>query len=128
MATENITVASRGLNLQDCHNKSEMPLLQWTGRERALLVPTPVQYVPFTLPLRVNEWMSAVREWMNERMNEWMNEWNVEYVSTVKPTRCTNVSNLFYFGMTLYMWEKMLQTVYSTFLPWCCLPFVHVVF
>ena len=24
--------------------------------------------------------------------------------------------------------KKMLETVYSTFLPWCCLPFVHVVF
>jgi len=24
-------------------------------------------------------------------------------ISIVKPTRCTNVSNLFYFGMTLYM-------------------------
>ena len=25
------------------------------------------------------------------------------------------------------MWGKILQTVYSTFLPWCCLPFVQVV-
>jgi len=24
--------------------------------------------------------------------------------------------------------EKILETIYSTFLPWCCLPFVHVVF
>jgi len=23
--------------------------------------------------------------------------------------------------------EKILETIYSTFLPWCCLPFVHVV-
>ena len=23
---------------------------------------------------------------------------------------------------------KILETVYSTFLPWCCLPFVHVLF
>jgi len=21
------------------------------------------------------------------------------------------------------VWEKILETVYSTFLPWCCLPF-----
>ena len=27
-----------------------------------------------------------------------------------------------------YVWEKILETIYSTFLPWCCLPFVHVVF
>jgi len=24
--------------------------------------------------------------------------------------------------------NKILDTIYSTFLPWCCLPFVHVVF
>ena len=27
-------------------------------------------------------------------------------ISTVKPTRCTIVSNLFYFGMTLYMFRR----------------------
>jgi len=26
-------------------------------------------------------------------------------ISIVKPTRCTNVSNLYYFGMTLYMYR-----------------------
>ena len=26
------------------------------------------------------------------------------------------------------MWGNILETVYSTFLPWGCLPFVHVVF
>jgi len=31
-------------------------------------------------------------------------------IPIVKPTRCTNVSNLFYFGMTLYM----LRTVFSS--------------
>ena len=25
------------------------------------------------------------------------------------------------------MWEKILGTTYSTFLPWCCLPFQHVI-
>ena len=24
--------------------------------------------------------------------------------------------------------KNILETIYSTFLPWCCLPFVHVVF
>ena len=28
-------------------------------------------------------------------------------ISMVKPTRCTNVSNLFYFGMTLYMFRTV---------------------
>ena len=28
-------------------------------------------------------------------------------ISIVKPTRCTNVSNLFYFGMTLYMFRTV---------------------
>jgi len=28
-------------------------------------------------------------------------------ISVVKPTRCTNVSNLFYFGMTLYMFRTV---------------------
>jgi len=27
-----------------------------------------------------------------------------------------------------YVWGKVLEIMYSTFLPWCCLPFVHVVF
>jgi len=27
-----------------------------------------------------------------------------------------------------YVWEKLLETIYSTFLLWCCLPLVHVVF
>jgi len=26
------------------------------------------------------------------------------------------------------VWEKILETIYSIFLPWNCLPFVHVVF
>jgi len=25
------------------------------------------------------------------------------------------------------VWEKILETINSIFLPWCCLPFVHVV-
>ena len=24
--------------------------------------------------------------------------------------------------------EKIVETIYSTFLPWCCLLFVHVIF
>ena len=24
--------------------------------------------------------------------------------------------------------KKILETIYRNFLPWCCLPFVHVVF
>ena len=32
---------------------------------------------------------------------------SIAEVSTVKPTRCTNVSNLFYFGMTLYMFRAV---------------------
>jgi len=27
-----------------------------------------------------------------------------------------------------HVYEKILETIYSTFLPWCCLPFVHAVF
>jgi len=29
----------------------------------------------------------------------------------LKPTRCTNVSNLFYFGMTLYMFRKVFLSI-----------------
>jgi len=32
-------------------------------------------------------------------------------ISMVKPTRCTNVSNLFYFGMTLYMFRTVLPSI-----------------
>ena len=38
-------------------------------------------------------------------------------ISIVKPTRCTNVSNLFYFGMTLYMfWTVFLSIIKSSWL------------
>jgi len=32
-------------------------------------------------------------------------------VSTVKPTRCTNVSNLFYFGITLYTFRTVFLSI-----------------
>ena len=32
-------------------------------------------------------------------------------ISIVKPTRCTTVSNLFYFGMTLYMFRTVFSSV-----------------
>jgi len=32
-------------------------------------------------------------------------------ISVVKPTRCTNVSNLFYFGMTLYTFRTVFPSV-----------------
>ena len=32
-------------------------------------------------------------------------------ISIVKPTRCTNVSNLFYFGMTLYMFPTVFLSI-----------------
>jgi len=32
-------------------------------------------------------------------------------ISTVKRTRCTNVSSLFYFGMTLYMFRTVFQSI-----------------
>jgi len=32
-------------------------------------------------------------------------------ISIVKPTSCTNVSNLFYFGMTLYMFWTVFPPV-----------------
>jgi len=35
-------------------------------------------------------------------------------MSTVKPTRCTNVSNLFYFGMTLYMFRTVFPSTISS--------------
>ena len=33
------------------------------------------------------------------------------FTSTVKPTRCTTVSNLFYFGMTLYMFRTVFPSI-----------------
>jgi len=35
-------------------------------------------------------------------------------ISIVKPTRCTNVSNLFHFGMTLYMFRMVLPSIISS--------------
>jgi len=32
-------------------------------------------------------------------------------ISIVKPTRCTNVSNLFYFGMTLYTFQMVFPSI-----------------
>ena len=32
-------------------------------------------------------------------------------ISIVKPTKCTNVSNLFYFGMTLYMFRTVFPSI-----------------
>jgi len=32
-------------------------------------------------------------------------------ISIVKPTRCTNVSNLFYFGMTIYMFWTVFPSI-----------------
>ena len=32
-------------------------------------------------------------------------------ISVVKPTRCTNVSNLFYFGMTLHMFRTVFPSI-----------------
>ena len=32
-------------------------------------------------------------------------------ISIVKPNRCTNVSNLFYFGMTLYMFQTVSPSI-----------------
>jgi len=36
------------------------------------------------------------------------------FVSTVKPTRCTTVSNLFYFAMTLYMFWTVFPSIISS--------------
>jgi len=35
-------------------------------------------------------------------------------ISITKPTRCTNVSNLFYFGMTLYMFRTVFPSIISS--------------
>jgi len=34
--------------------------------------------------------------------------------SIVKPTRCTNLSNLFYFGVTLYMFRTVFPSIISS--------------
>ena len=34
-----------------------------------------------------------------------------KWVSIVKPTRCTNVSNIFYFGMALYMFRTVFPSI-----------------
>ena len=34
--------------------------------------------------------------------------------STVKATRCTSVSNLFYFGMTLYMFRTVFPSIITS--------------
>jgi hypothetical protein len=35
-------------------------------------------------------------------------------VSTGKPTRCTNVSNLFYFGMLLFMFRAVFPSIFRS--------------
>jgi len=35
----------------------------------------------------------------------------VMIISIVKPTKCTSVSNLFYFGMTLYMFQTVFLSI-----------------
>jgi len=35
-------------------------------------------------------------------------------IPTANPTRCTNVSNLFYFGMTLYMFRTVIPSTISS--------------
>jgi len=35
----------------------------------------------------------------------------INFISTVKPTRCANVSNLFYFGMTFYMFRTVFPSI-----------------
>ena len=40
------------------------------------------------------------------------NSWII--ISIVKPTRCTNVSNLFYFVMTLYMFRTVFPSIISS--------------
>ena len=35
-------------------------------------------------------------------------------ISIEKPTRCTNVSNLFYFGMTLYMFRTVFPSIINS--------------
>ena len=39
---------------------------------------------------------------------------NYFIISIVKSTRCTNVSNLFYFGMTLYMFQMVFLSIISS--------------
>jgi len=34
-----------------------------------------------------------------------------DIICSIKPTRCTNVSNLFYFGMTLYMFQTVFPSI-----------------
>ena len=35
----------------------------------------------------------------------------MEGISVVKPTRCTNLSNLLYFGITLYMFRMVFPSI-----------------
>ena len=39
-------------------------------------------------------------------------------ISIIKPTRCTSVSNLFYFGMTLYMFRKVFPSIIRSSRPY----------
>ena len=43
-----------------------------------------------------------------------LRSWRLTLVPTVKPTRCTNVSNLFYFRMTLYMFRTVFPSIISS--------------
>ena len=57
----------------------------------------------------------SLNQWLERQISNY--EFNVHramhrnIISTVKPTRCTSVSNLFYFGMTLYMFRTVFLSI-----------------
>ena len=43
-----------------------------------------------------------------------VNRWKLQQEFLVKPTRCTNVSNIFYFGLKLYMFRTVFRSIISS--------------
>jgi hypothetical protein len=40
-------------------------------------------------------------------------------------TLSTQILFFFFKACVQYVWGKILETIYSTFFPWCCFPYVH---
>jgi len=48
---------------------------------------------------------------LNTKNNSFQSKTAVSFICIVKPTGCTNVSNLFYFGMTIYMFRTVFPPI-----------------
>ena len=56
-------------------------------------------------------WLQVATSVFKQEVPPYTTERTLNLVCVVKPNRCTNVSNLFYFGMTLYMFRAVFPSI-----------------